>query len=544
MWLALGLTMALAAPMTAALGVSASARPTGHWSAGGPAGSLVSCFPPDNGNPRVLSFSITPQVVDTRRGAQVVTVRVRPQDTGGPGAATGVSGGELIWGRSPQVTTTDRVFGSGRMHWNGHGGLVLHIQFAPLDRSGSWFFALSLWDAAGNRVDYLPQDLTAIGMPSSLTTTTRAGSDQEKPELRSVRLNSAVVSVAAHAGVLRLRVRASDDVGVWAVHAFVWSLGTRDSRGGYLRRSAGTAKNGVWSGRIVIPRAAGSHRAHLVVEVGDYAGRWRTVRTRGLRQVGAPTGVRVVGHVDTHRPQVGQPRIQPSEPVDLRGGAQRFVVRVRIRDVGAGISRASFTFEGDDTSMEHQGYDNRMRLVSGTRHDGIWKATVILPRCEGEAGHWSGYVTAFDYGLPGDQASTRDVRVRNADIAPPFVEQVGGVRPEGPVRIRFDEDVVGVTAENTLVFQGFADEADRPTQPVPIGGAWVCANAAGAVVDCAAGPVRTAAFTPSSPFVDLEGTVHTVLLNPEGHLGLTDMTGNPCVDFSDDTVFLWNFITF
>jgi hypothetical protein len=498
------------------------------------------CYPPDNGNPRVAGFSISPQVVDARRGPQVVTFRVRPRDTGGPGAATGVLKGRLSYGLSPSAS-----FGSARMHWNGHGALVFRLEFSPHDVTGDWFVGVALWDAAGNQVDYLPRDLTAAGFPASVSVVTGAAPDEEKPKLRSVVLGSDVVSAAAHRGVLRLRVRARDDVAVWAVHAFVWSERLRDSRDGNLRRISGTVKNGVWTGRIVVPRTAGTNRAHLVVEVGDYRGRWRTYRTRALREIGAATSVRVVGHVDEHRPQVRKPRIRPVGPVDLRTGTQKFVIRVRITDVGAGVSgRPSFTFEGSATNMDHQGYDLDMRLVSGTRRDGIWQAKVSLPRCEGEAGPWSGYVTAFDFGLPGDQASTDNVKVLNDDIAPPLAEHIGRVRPEGPVSIRFDEDVVGVTTDNVLVFQGFPDAADRPTQPAPILGSWACQDAVGAPVDCSTGPVRTARFTPSSPFVDLEDTSHTMILNPEGHLGLTDLVGNPVVNLFNNIVFLGNDIVF
>jgi hypothetical protein len=431
------------------------------------------------------------------------------------------------------------------MHWNGHGALVLRLKFSPHDVTGDWFVGVALWDAAGNVVDYRPQDLTAAGFPSSVPVLTRAASDEEKPELRSVVLGSDVVSAAAHRGVLRLRVRATDDVAVLAVHAFVWSERLRGSRDGNLRRISGTVKNGVWAGRIVVPRTAGTNRAHLVVEVGDYRGRSRTYRARALRTIGAPTSVRVVGHVDEHRPQVRKPRIRPVGPVDLRTGTQKFVIRVRITDVGAGVSgRPSFTFEGSATNMEHQGYDLDMRLVSGTRRDGIWQAKVTLPRCEAEAGRWSGYVTAFDYGLPGDQATTDNVKVLNDDIAPPHAEQVGRIRLEGPVTIRFDEDVIGVATDNVLVFQGFDDAADRPTQPAPILGIWTCQDAAGAPRDCSTGPVRTAKFTPASPFVDLEDAHYTILFNPEGHLGLTDLVGNPMVDIFNDTLFLWNTIDF
>ena len=460
------------------------------------------------------------------------------------GPPTGVLGGRLYWGLNSRITSYSGGGGQARMHWNGHGELVVRLKFWPYESAGDWFVLVRLWDAVGNEVEYRPRDLTAAGMPSSVSVRTRGLTDAEKPELRSVRLGSDIVRAVAHSGVLRLRVRATDDVGVYAVNAFVWGTRLRDSRAGTLRRSSGSVKNGVWTGRIIVPRTAGTHQAHLVVEVGDYRGRWRTYGTRKLRAIGAPSRVRVVGHVDDHRPQVGQPRIRPIGPVDLRTGSQRFVIRVRITDVGAGVSNAWLTFFGSDTRLNHQGYDPDMRLVSGTRRNGIWKATVTLPRCEAEAGRWFGYVTAFDYGTPGDQADTRTVRVLNADIAPPYAERVGRVRPEGPVSIRFDEDVAGVTTDNVLVFRGIEDAADWPTQPTPISGSSACRTAAGVAVDCSTGPVRTAQFTPSSPFVDLEDTPHTMVLNPEGHLGLTDMAGNPPINIFNDTMFLWNTIGF
>jgi hypothetical protein len=278
------------------------------------------------------------------------------------------------------------------------------------------------------------------------------------------------------------------------------------------------------------------------VQVWDYAGRSRTYRPRTLTAIGAPGRVRVVGHLDTQRPTVRVPSVS-RRAVDLRAGTRKVTVRVRVTDRGAGVSDVSLFFQGSAVNLQHQGYRRRMVRVSGTVHDGIWRARVTLPRCLTEAGTWQGLVTAFDYGVPAGGAATRRITVVNDDIAPPSAQVTGRVPRQGPVTVRFDEDVVGVTTENMLIFASPTFPVDRPGGGTPgIPGSWTCQNVTGAPVDCAAGPVRTASFTPTLPLQ--AGAIHALLLNPEGHLGLTDLAGNPAVDFRNDTIFLFNTVPF
>ena len=52
------------------------------------------CFPvTDNGDPVLTSLDFTPRAVDSRNGAQTMTFTVTAEDTGGPGAPTGVARG-------------------------------------------------------------------------------------------------------------------------------------------------------------------------------------------------------------------------------------------------------------------------------------------------------------------------------------------------------------------------------------------------------------------------------------------------------------------
>jgi hypothetical protein len=69
-------------------------------------------------------------------------------------------------------------------------------------------------------------------------------------------------------------------------------------------------------------------------------------------------------------------------------------------------------------------------------------------------------------------------------------------------------------------YRGYGTE---PEPPVP--GSWTCRDVRDAVTSCATGRVRTAAFTPTTPFTPLSD--YQVELNPEHTLGLVDMAGNP-----------------
>ena len=59
----------------------------------------------------------------------------------------------------------------------------------------------------------------------------------------------------------------------------------------------------------------------------------------------------------------------------------------------------------------------------------------------------------------------------------------------------------------------------------PLPAAWVCRDAANALMDCQAGMVRVARFRPTDPLA--AGREYTVTLNPEFSLDMTDLAGNP-----------------
>jgi len=542
----MGASRFIAALSAVVLAVTLGASPTAPAAAFGlntatrPATvALSDCYPPDNGNPELVAFSVTPTALDARNGPQTVTLKVTPRDTGGPGAPSGVAGGRIYIGLTPN---SDNWWGYWRMHWNGHGALVLRLTFSPQDVSALWYVSLHLRDAVGNVTNYSARDLVAAGLPASFTTQTAARPDEDRPKVHTVRLSATTLDVSDRRATLGLRVRAGDDTGVAWMEA--WLYGEDNlftTRVTPVRLREGSPRKGLWQGKIAVPRLAGNETAHLIIEMWDNRGHHRKYLPKGLAEIEQPHEVQLRGHVDTERPD---PRILTIHPtsVDLRDGSQKVTLRVRVTDRGAGVSRVAGFVEGSATNMQHQGYDVRLKRVRGTAHDGIWKTTLTLPRCRTEAGRWSAYISAFDYGLPGKGASSRSITVTNDDIAPPSANVLGKTLITGPLRIRFDEDVVGTSVENIKVHQGFEME-DRPGDgPPPIAGTWACQDSAGSPVDCVNGPVRTAAFTPSTPF--LADTSHTVILNPEQHLGLTDLAGNPPVALFTREVMLSNDLQF
>jgi len=257
----------------------------------------------------------------------------------------------------------------------------------------------------------------------------------------------------------------------------------------------------------------------------DVVGRFRFVGPKALKAIGQPGTVRIISRED---PEAPKPRLRSVTPssVDLRGGARTVTFVVRVTDRGSGVRRARASLYGPESGNGADSINAALRRVSGTKYDGVWKGTATFPPCQGAPGKWQVIVSALDAANADFVSRPEALTVVNNDVLRPGATLLADpVRPAGPLTIKFSEDVVGVNAENTLVHVGYNQREFAGDDPLPITGSWECRNAAAAKVDCTAGPVRTAAFTPTSAM--LVGTNHTLILNREHHLGLTDLAGNP-----------------
>jgi hypothetical protein len=495
------------------------ASASGHAPAAVPASQ---CFPnTDNGDPVLKTFGFSPVAIDSRLGSKDVTFTATAEDTGGPGAPSGVAGGTVY------VSFDDAG------NWNlsaplkpdGNGGLAGTLTILKQYSTATRYVSLAVNDVAGNSTMYTTADLEQMGLPTTFTTVTSP--DVGAPAVRTVRLSTRTIDTRQHRQSFGIKVRATDDSAVKAIRVWLWGSPIRSTTA-HLRLVAGTAADGTWQGRITVPRYQGNSTAKFAIEVTDLLEKYRMYGPRRLAAIGQPGTVRVLSLSDTEAPHLQLWSVTPTS-VDLRTGARSVTVAVRVTDRLSGARGASVTLRGpEDGNGSQPSLDVRLARVSGTAHDGIWKGTVALRPCDAFGGGWGVVAFAWDAATGNYVDNPKALTVVNADVLRPRAALVGDyyqVRRGGPLSVTFDEDVVGLNADNTLVHVGDNQRGQAGDNPAAIAGTWACKDASGSVVDCAAGPVRQAAFTPTSPMI--AGTNHTLVLNPEHHLGLTDLAGNP-----------------
>ena len=121
-----------------------------------------------------------------------------------------------------------------------------------------------------------------------------------------------------------------------------------------------------------------------------------------------------------------------------------------------------------------------------------------------------------------DEGWTSRVAVIAADhVGPQAWVAFRALPPAGPIPLRFNEDVNGITVTSVLVRQLIGDVDSGP----PLPGTWACRDAANAPTDCETGRVRVARFLPTHELTARRE--YTVTLNPEFSLDVTDLAGNP-----------------
>jgi len=195
--------------------------------------------------------------------------------------------------------------------------------------------------------------------------------------------------------------------------------------------------------------------------------------------------------------------------LDVRPADGRVTFSVRATDPTSGVRSVFLRIKApndDPRSIE-------LRRVSGTRHDGIWRATVPFPQCGTVDGIWSTSVKAYD------RADRHVVTIGpglTVTALPPAVSDINKRTDQsGSTVLQFDAPVVGLSDRTAVV------TTQGGTSAIP--GSWACTAGNGLPVDCLEGPLTTAAFTPSTP----TSALLTVELNPEHVLGLLDLGGFP-----------------
>ena len=507
--------------------LSAVALTVGLWSVvpGVPsqAEPLSDCWDSDNGDPLLTSVSLSPAEVDVTSARQTVTITAAAEDTGGPGPATGMRRLDAYvvdrWGEYHRVGMTAGAPGE----WS--GALTIPRWAAP----GAWRIdSVELVDRTGQQVSYggeNSRDLAAVPGVHRVRVTS-AVTDSTAPVLTGFSMRPDSVDTRNGSHYVRFTARARDDeTGVAQVAVTLFAPHEEDGAGVVLHKVRGTAHT--YRGRVLMRRwiPDGTWQVWAVWLV-NRTGRTKIVRNGALGRLGFERDLRVVSGHESTPPGLVALRRGPAA-VDVRVTAARVTLTVRARDARSGVRSVYAGFGGRVRA------DTRMRLVSGTRRDGVWRGTATFDPCPSVSGDWPVWVGLED--RAGNLSNYSATRLRKLgmpagvqvtarpDALPPTVRGMGYQVPlDGPFRLTFPQAVNGITAESATVRQYHFD-SDEPPGPV-LSGRWRCRTAASALTSCSTGRVRIARFWPDAP---LHPGGYAVEVNPEHSLEVTDLAGNP-----------------
>jgi hypothetical protein len=257
----------------------------------GAASTFTVVGPADQQRPVLEALSVTPTRVDGDRFPVRVTVRATARDDLAGVQELRVSaqhgeGGKIRRARLHLVTS-----GRGAAPGSWVGNLTLgHRRDA-----GAWLLRADLFDWLGRHVIVGAGGLHSLGLPNKITV---RAVDPRSPLLLAARRTPATVDVRSHDGVLGVRVRAADPVsGVERVRVILYPRSVRpfDFPSSQLARVAGSARDGVWRGKVVIPRCAANLAAYRVrVQMRDLSGNQRSTMLPDIRVLAAPDRVRPV----------------------------------------------------------------------------------------------------------------------------------------------------------------------------------------------------------------------------------------------------------
>ena len=214
----------------------------------------------DIDEPGVADVTVSPRRVDVRRGARWVQLGVRAvNETSGVRAVTV---GQTVLHRVSGTTTDGWWRGRVRVHRFDHAGRY-RLTVRVTDAAG--FLRVAWWGPL--RDHGLPWYYDVRSMP-----------DQRSPRVVTAGLARSAVDVRTGDGSVAVTVRATDrDSGVSTVRAVLRDRSGSWRRSAVLSLRAGTRRDGIWRGALVLPRCqtvAGDYT--LEIRVRDRAGQVRT----------------------------------------------------------------------------------------------------------------------------------------------------------------------------------------------------------------------------------------------------------------------------
>ena len=217
------------------------------------------------------------------------------------------------------------------------------------------------------------------------------------PVLSQISISSTSVDSSAKTQDLIVSFRATDATGTVASKFDHASL-TFDTRSTYqslqgtqFRKISGTAKDGVWQSTIKVPTTVYSGTWQLDAEIADEIGNSSSIfdfdRQSWAKNIKSSPSITVKSgpKTDTQPPEMIDVKVNNTH-VNTANGLGLLSVQMRLRDPAGVADAPSFWMVMDSEGSDERNYRfgaesnyGRMKLVSGTKFDGLWELKAKLP---------------------------------------------------------------------------------------------------------------------------------------------------------------------
>ena len=231
-------------------------------------------------------------------------------------------------------------------------------------------------------------------------TPSMAQSDTTPPSLVTLSFSAASVNVSAAAQTLTVNATITDDLSGFNYGYIEFISPSGQTAGyyqsGYFTRISGTSLNGGYQVNVPFPKFVEPGVWTASVYLQDNAGNSITLQSTTLVSLGFPGTLTVVDSTpDTTPPTLLGASFSPST-INTSAGPQSITVSLQVADSQSGAVFSNSSFYAVNAYLSRAGtgttdslllWGGNFTLVSGTAQNGVWQATLTMPRYSG--GSWA-----------------------------------------------------------------------------------------------------------------------------------------------------------
>jgi hypothetical protein len=346
--------------------------------------------------PRLESMTITPSIVDTSTGPQMITVTVHVTDDMSGVGRNAFAGVSFLGPANRQFS----VFFIEAMRVSGtpfDGVYTTTVPLAAMSAKGTFSVqSVGVVDNAGNQLLLHHQDLVDRGLPSSFEQIGDGNGDTAPPDIKSLTLDRTTIDTSTGTQTITITARFTDDIsGVASATISFLNATTGQSQGADFwpqNLRSGTALDGTYVGTLTMPRhsAPGTWFA-TSANMYDKAGNVGL----GLVSISMPRSFEQTGPGDTLPPAIQELSITPTA-INTASGEQQVTVTARITDNLAGFRYPYTTPVLMFTSPSgHYLVVPLNQQPTGTALDSTFVGVIAVPAFA-ESGVWTADVTLWD----------------------------------------------------------------------------------------------------------------------------------------------------